>query len=287
MQVFWRIVLLFLCVIFCIAYPIAVIGVAFDVNPPFSMTWAGSALLFLEGGMLILAAIVLYGPLRALLMGGLVVLLSYGVEALGVLTGWPFGIYHYTHQLVPLLPGGVPLPVMFAWILVIFGGYSWVVTTQQQRQGSGRRGWQRALQAALLAMLLDLAIEPVATYVVHYWVWADAGRYSYYGVPLTNFIAWFVVALLFLVLADRLLGSLPVAAVQDEDPIFSRKMGSERLALFVSRVIFVGSLIMFGLVNLTHGFFGAAGMAALAGVLLLWYLFNQQSSEIVTKKLHE
>jgi hypothetical protein len=31
--------------IFCVAYPIAVIGVAFNVHPPFSMSWAGSVLL--------------------------------------------------------------------------------------------------------------------------------------------------------------------------------------------------------------------------------------------------
>ena len=37
------IILLF--AVFCLAYPVAVTGVAFDVRPPFSLSWAGSALL--------------------------------------------------------------------------------------------------------------------------------------------------------------------------------------------------------------------------------------------------
>lgn len=39
-----RLVFLLFC-LFCVAYLITVIGVAFDVHPPFSMTWAASALL--------------------------------------------------------------------------------------------------------------------------------------------------------------------------------------------------------------------------------------------------
>ncbi len=43
--------------LFCIAYPIAVAGVAFDVPPTFSMTWTGSALLILEGMLLVLSSL--------------------------------------------------------------------------------------------------------------------------------------------------------------------------------------------------------------------------------------
>jgi uncharacterized membrane protein len=56
-----------------------------------------------------------------------------------------------------------------------------------------------ALLGALLATLLDLAIEPVAAHVVQYGEWLALGPANYYGVPLANFVVWFIVA-------DALLG---------------------------------------------------------------------------------
>ena len=127
MQTFLRYLFLALFGLFCFAYPFAVIGVAFDVKPPFSLDWAGSALLFLEGTLLIVSAMLLYNRWQALLAGLCVILLSYGVETLGVTTGFPFGSYYYTGILFPSLPGGVPLAVMFAWVLVVFGSYGVVM----------------------------------------------------------------------------------------------------------------------------------------------------------------
>jgi len=55
-------IVFFLFCLFCIAYPLAVIGVAFDVHAPFSMVWVYSALLILEGTMLTVALMDEYGP---------------------------------------------------------------------------------------------------------------------------------------------------------------------------------------------------------------------------------
>jgi uncharacterized membrane protein len=59
--------------LFCLVYPFAV-----------------------KGTLLILAAALAYGPLPALIINALVFALSYLVEAIGVNTGIPFGLYHYT-----------------------------------------------------------------------------------------------------------------------------------------------------------------------------------------------
>ncbi len=190
---------LLLCGIFCIAYPIAVTGVAFDVRPPFSLAWAASALLFLEGLLLIVAASLRYGFLRGVCAGLIVIVLSYLIEAVGVGTGFPFGVYRYTGVLLPHLPGGVPLPVMFAWVLIVFGAYGWV---HVEKRPIGIIG---ALVGAALATLLDLEIEPVAAHLEHYWEWLVPGAINYYGVPLANFVAWFVVAFVLLLLVDRVL----------------------------------------------------------------------------------
>ncbi len=274
-----RFLLLALLVLFGCIYPFAVIGVAFDVKPSFSLTWAGGAMLFLEGTLLLVAAALLYGIWHALSAGLLVVVLSYLVETMGVNTGFPFGSYRYTDALFPRLPGSVPLAVMFAWILTVFGIYGWV-----KRSASARRGMsvKTALLGALLAMLLDLAIEPVAAHIVMYWEWFKPGLLNYYGVPLENFGAWFVVACILLLLVDGRLDRRQSWRAADiraklqgwgrhtRAPLEGKRwMGTDlRLAVLTPRILFSCSLFMFGLVDLTHGYYWGTFWAICAGLLL-------------------
>ncbi len=78
---------------------VCVIGVTFDVKPPFSLAWAGSFLLFVEGSLLLVAAVLRYGYLRGLGAGFYIIVLSYAVEVLGANTGFLFGVYHYPWKL--------------------------------------------------------------------------------------------------------------------------------------------------------------------------------------------
>ena len=57
-----------------------------------------------------------------------------------------------------------------------------------------RLRWQVPLLAAVAAVLLDLFVDPVAV-AVGYWVWRVPGT-LYYGIPLLNFVGWFVLMLL-------------------------------------------------------------------------------------------
>lgn len=52
--------------------------------------------------------------------------------------------------------------------------------------------WLAALSAAGRVTAADLLIDPLATGGLHYWHWPDRG--SCYGVPLQNFLGWFVVS---------------------------------------------------------------------------------------------
>ncbi len=74
---FLQTLFLLLFAVFCLAYPIAVTGVAFDVRPSFSLSWAGSALLLLEGTLLIVGTMLLSGELRGLCAGLTVMVISY------------------------------------------------------------------------------------------------------------------------------------------------------------------------------------------------------------------
>lgn len=247
----WRCLFLVLCGIFCIAYPIAVIGVAFNVNPPFSLAWAASALLFLEGTLLLFALVFIYGWVRALLVGVVIVGLSYLVEATGVTTGFPFGAYRYTDVLFPRLPAGVPLAVMFAWIVIVLGVYGIL------RIDKPKPGLADLALGAVLAMLLDFEIEPVAARLERYWLWLSPGSNNYYGVPFVNFAAWLVVAFALLVLINSILS--PAIPSQKLRPY---------AAVLVLRFMFAASVFMFALTDLTHGYYWAAVLGPLIGVVL-------------------
>jgi putative membrane protein len=55
-------------------------------------------------------------------------------------------------------------------------------------------GWQAPLLAGLIAVAFDLFVDPVAA-SARFWVWLVPGP-VFYGIPLLNFVGWFVLVLL-------------------------------------------------------------------------------------------
>ena len=57
-----------------------------------------------------------------------------------------------------------------------------------------RLWWQVPLITGVIAVVLDLFIDPVAV-AAGYWVWFVQGT-VYYGIPLLNYVGWFVLMFL-------------------------------------------------------------------------------------------
>ena len=57
-----------------------------------------------------------------------------------------------------------------------------------------RLRWQVPLLTALIAVVMDLFIDPVAI-EAGYWIWLVQGT-VYYGIPLLNYVGWFVLMFL-------------------------------------------------------------------------------------------
>jgi putative membrane protein len=91
-------------------------------------------------------------------------------------------------------------------------------------------------------------MEPVAFHVQGYWIWEGGG--FYYGVPLSNFIAWAVTTLI-MVLVFRKLTRIKYEPV---DKPFS--FG------FVPPALYLMNLFMFMGINIGQGYFLAAGIGA-------------------------
>jgi uncharacterized membrane protein len=115
---------------------------------------------------------------------GWILVLSFGVEMLGVRTGLPFGDYTYTDRFGPLC-FGVPLAIPLAWYVVVTN----VLFVIRAVLPSFSPTLEAAL-GGLLCMLYDFTLEPFATTLKGYWLWKEG------DVSPLNYPAWFVVSAL-------------------------------------------------------------------------------------------
>lgn len=265
--------------IYLFIYPWSIALVSFNLVPVWGV-WMGSALLILQGtvlGFWLTAYYGRHGALAALL----ILIVSWAIEHIGVLTGFPFGAYVYTDVLTPKIIQVVPLAIPFAWLLVVpaavgvterlFGNASIAAHSH------GLRTLLKILVAATFATLLDVTIEPVAVHIKRYWIWNSGS--SYYGVPLSNFGAWWVTSFVLVSVVylcagvrkarPRPLASPPVRTFDLRLP--ARFAGLSRYLSdldWLPRTLYMLNLLMFMLVNLAHGMFSAA----VIGALILAYL---------------
>lgn len=228
--------------VYLFIYVWAVPMLMLDLVPAWG-TWMGGFLIILQGSIMLLWLLAVAGP-RGAIAASSIALLSFLVEYIGVSTGIPFGRYAYTATLGFKL-GSVPLPIPFAWLMVVPGAYITVAVL--------RRSALIVPATALLALWLDLLIEPIAAYVTGYWNWLDHG--PYYGIPTANFIAWgataFGLAIILRLLVPRL--------------------ASTTRAAWLPRLLFGLAALQFTLVNAAYGYLWSAllgcGLLVAVGIL--------------------
>jgi putative membrane protein len=195
----------------------------------------------------------------------LILFLSWAAEQIGTTTGLPFGKYTYTAVLIPKVFDIVPLPIPFAWLLVV---PATLATAEDlwfsQTSTSLGSCFQKALGAAFLALLLDTTIEPVAFHISKYWIWHETG--FYYGVPLKNFISWGGLSFLLTLI---LLFFLKNRSIQVSITTFS----SSKAFPWLPMLLYFLNLVLFTLVNLTQQQFIAAAVGLISlSFLLFWWL---------------
>lgn len=231
----WAYLMLWLVYLFC--YPFAVAGIALDVHASFSMDWAGSIMLGIEGALAVLWLAQMLGWRRGGGLAAFVALGAFTAETIGTHSGWPFGPYQYTTILFPVLPGGVPLPVIGAWLFVIVAAIAVASRVPS--------GIARLTVATLLGVGLDLVLEPVAVHIEGYWRWLARGPYT--GIPLSNFVGWGLLCALFCgVILAAWHTPLPAASAPGS--------GSARwLSVEVSGAwLYLLAALMFTLIDATH-----------------------------------
>ncbi|WP_069807707.1 carotenoid biosynthesis protein [Vulcanisaeta thermophila] len=133
-------------------------------------------------------SIIRFGFRRALVFLAVASLTSMAFELLGVNYGIPFGKYYYTQGLGPQVYG-VPILIPLLWAslgyftLIAYGDY---------------------VLSAVGMVILDVTFDPLLSGPIGLWHWVTKGQF--FGVPLTNFLGWFIVSITFYLLYSRLAG---------------------------------------------------------------------------------
>ena len=110
----------------------------------------------------------------------LVGIIGFGVEWIGVHTGWLFGNYSYGENLGWKL-SYIPLMISVNWIMLSFSA---VACIQHLKVPDALK----AVLSALLMTGLDVLIEPVAIQS-DFWSWHNG------AIPFYNYVCWFLISL--------------------------------------------------------------------------------------------
>ena len=195
----------------------------------------------------------------------LTILIGLIFECIGVATSLIYGPYHYTGKLGPKFLDLVPFTIPVAWTMMLYPSY--IIATRVTP--ASRRTWVWvtgfAVVGAFVMTAWDLVMDPVMVAADH-WVWEIDG--AYFGIPLQNFLGWFLTALIILLLF-LVIGRLnPQISKGKESNNFNR------LAI-LSYAILGGSTILLAFNNQLGGPALAGLFAMTPWILVAWWAGKQ------------
>jgi uncharacterized membrane protein len=158
-------------------------------NPLFTFT---SAVFFLFS---LGHALMCLGLRRGIGLFALVFSISLAFETINLLSGGlVFGPLLYTHKLGFKLFDLVPILIPLTWFTVGYLSFRIAGRIVGERPGNTRARLRLAAVAALIMVAWDLGLDPAMVAKGH-WLWLVPG--SYFGIPLHNFLGWWLTAFSF------------------------------------------------------------------------------------------
>jgi putative membrane protein len=135
-----------------------------------------------------------YGKKNMLIFFMITAGVAYLFENINVATGWPAGSYSYTSNL-----GFLPVPFVIVFNYFTMGYLSWmtsqILTANYAEKLKGKQIFILPLVAAFIMVMWDLGMDPINSTILDLYIWDVPG--PYFGVPIMNFVAWFVVVFIF------------------------------------------------------------------------------------------
>ncbi len=166
---------------------VLLIGAAEGVIPH----WLAFNPLLLLGAVLVMRLPLIGGlaPLvnRRVAVGlSVLVLFSWGIELVGVYTGFPYGEFEYLIDLGPMLFDAVPVALPVFYFPILLNSYLLCALVLGERMQSLPI---RFLSVLAVVITMDLVLDPGAV-ALGFWGWEAGG--AYYDVPVQNYIGWVI-----------------------------------------------------------------------------------------------
>lgn len=188
-------------------FSVGVLGLIWPVTAPLFTRLIPMTLL---GSLAVLLAFHEKWLPRHLWVFALIAILGYLVEMAGVATGLIFGEYQY-HDALGFKVLGTPLIIGINWLLLIYAVYG--IFEKQLLHPV-----VKIVAGASLMVAYDIILEPVAV-ALKMWTWGGG------DIPLQNYLAWFVISLVFLTIFH-------LAKIRTNNPI-ARHMYLVQLVFFL------------------------------------------------------
>lgn len=148
-----------------------------------------------------------WGPKRVLMFALTIFVIGWVFETLGTNTGFPFGSYTYGEKMWPFV-GQVPIAVMPAYWVMAYVCWSLALLLRRRIDGPMDQHFVVSVPiiGAILMVIWDLSMDPLRAIAEQRWHWHDGG--FYFGIPISNFVGWFLVTwLMFQIFALLILRS--------------------------------------------------------------------------------
>jgi uncharacterized membrane protein len=177
----------------------------------------------------------------------------------GAKTGFSSVRFSYTENFGHLLFHKVPWPMPLLWVVILLNARDVARMILRNRRGTENYGiWVIAL-ASLLAVSLDVGLEPFAN-ANHWWISSGNGG-LWHGASFINFVGWAVVAFFILVTASPWL--------------INKKVSSQSSFDWFPASVWAALILLLFLANVWHGYWAAATFALAVQVIIpfaAWWL---------------
>ena len=205
-------------------------------------SFVATALIFI---VVFFYAVERYGKRNALIFFIVTSVVSLFFENLSVITGFPFGFYHYSPSL-----GVLPVPLIIIFEYFAMGYLSWILahilTGQYSKRLEGKQIFLVPLVATFIMVMWDLTVDPISATLQGLWVWTYPG--PFFGIPISNYFGWFLVVYIFLQILALYLSKYDTIPPQKVETISNKPFWSEAPVIY--------------------------GTMAMGTILSLFYVFN-------------
>jgi uncharacterized membrane protein len=185
--------------LFLISFLLVGIKTAFGLSLPGKPGWAETILLFAATAATLVSHSRQLPAQNVLLAAGIIAVIAGGAQAIGVLTGVPFGPFVYTDEAGPKLFNVLPWSIPFLWIIIILNSRGVARLILRPWRKSRLYGFRLIGLTTALVVVLDFGLEPYATRVSNYWFWHPTKLgFLWCDTPPSNFLGWVVTVLVIL-----------------------------------------------------------------------------------------